>query len=79
MRSDRVESEGERMKRIDDLTGATIQRVEVSRSGIMHIWLDKRRNADGSWAGNVEWRPLRVAIPKEARRKGQARRRAKED
>lgn len=57
------------MKRIDDLNGAIVKRVNVSRSGILHIYLERRRVDPERWNGDCEWSPLIIRIPKEPKKR----------
>ena len=52
------------MKRIDDLVGATVRRVEVGRGGTLHIFFEA---VDAHWP--EDWDPMIVQIPKEPKRR----------
>jgi len=53
------------MKRIDDLVGATVRRIEVGRYGTMHLYF---KPTDGTFCPR-DWNPMIVQIPKEPKKR----------
>ena len=52
------------MKRIDELAGATVKRIEVGRNGTLHLYFEGR-NGGSVWA----WSPMIVQIPREPKKR----------
>jgi hypothetical protein len=51
------------MKRIDDLIGATVRRIDVSRAGKIYLWF----KPTGPQFCCNDWNPMAVEIPAEKR------------
>jgi len=53
------------VKRIDDLVGATVRRIRVSRAGKLYLWFAP---TDGRYT-TEDWDPMVVEIPREPKKR----------